>query len=112
LQQREEVQELLYEEESVKRDDEPWSNCSYAGQEEREMIEPSLQDALLQAVAQLPPPLQQTVVNYARTLAEGRPRGTPAHELLKLAGTLDPEDAREMMEAIEEGCERIDLDGW
>jgi hypothetical protein len=29
-----------------------------------------------------------------------------------VAGTLDPESAREMMAAIEEGCERVDRDEW
>jgi anti-anti-sigma regulatory factor len=31
---------------------------------------------------------------------------------MQLAGSLDDQSAREMMEAIEEGCERVDLDEW
>lgn len=76
------------------------------------MIEHSIQDALLNEVAQLPPALQERVVEYARTLVQGRPRGTPGTELLRFAGILDPEDARAMMEAIEEGCEQVDPDEW
>ena len=36
--------------------------------------------------------------------------GVPGSSLLRFAGTMDPEVAREMAEAIEEGCERIESD--
>jgi hypothetical protein len=32
--------------------------------------------------------------------------------LLKFAGILSPEEAKAMMDAIEEGCERIDANEW
>jgi hypothetical protein len=51
-------------------------------------------------------------VDFAHSLAEGRPRGTPGRELLKFAGILSPEEAKEMTDAIEEGCERIDPNEW
>ena len=63
---------------------------------------------LLKEVEQLPLPLQQKVVDYAHALVQPRRRGTPGKDLLKFAGILSPEDAKEMMDAIEEGCERID----
>jgi hypothetical protein len=37
---------------------------------------------------------------------------SPGRDLRRFAGVLDPEAAREMIEAIEEGCERVDLDEW
>jgi hypothetical protein len=40
------------------------------------------------------------------------PRGATREQLQSLAGTLDPESAREMREAIEEGCERVNPDAW
>jgi hypothetical protein len=40
------------------------------------------------------------------------PRGASADDLLRVAGTLDDKSAREMMQAIEEGCERVDFDEW
>jgi len=76
------------------------------------MIDTAIRTQLLNEVAQLPPALQQRVVEYARSLAQARLRGTPGAELLRFAGTLDPEDARIMMEAIEEGCEQVDPDEW
>lgn len=60
----------------------------------------------------LPPQAQERVINYARTLSKPRPRGTPGHELLKFVGCIPPEDLEEIAAAIEEGCERIDYDGW
>ena len=40
------------------------------------------------------------------------PPGVPGAALLPFAGTLSADEARAMLEAIEEGCERIDHDGW
>ena len=37
-------------------------------------------------------------------------KGTPGRDLLPFAGTMDDESARQMTEAIDEGCERVDLD--
>jgi hypothetical protein len=69
-----------------------------------------LQNELLAQFQQLDPNGQKLVVDFAKSLgANGsRPRGTPGHELLKFAGTISHEDAEQMMQAIEEECERID----
>jgi hypothetical protein len=48
----------------------------------------------------------------AGTHAAPLPRGASIDDLLSVAGTLDDQAAREMMQAIEEGCERVDLDEW
>lgn len=42
--------------------------------------------------------------------ASSLPQGASIEDLLKVAGTLDDESAREMIEAIEEGCERVDVE--
>ena len=76
------------------------------------MIDTATKNALLKEVGQLPPPLQRKVVDFAHSLAKSRPRGTPAKQLLKFAGILSPEEAKAMMDAIEEGCERIDPNEW
>lgn len=31
---------------------------------------------------------------------------------MKLAGSIDAEDAKRMMDAIEDGCEKIDVNEW
>ena len=53
------------------------------------------------------------VLDFMRALRESRPQRISGRELLeRLPGTWDPEDAREMMEAIEAGCKQVDPDGW
>ncbi|HYQ85108.1 MAG TPA: hypothetical protein VEP28_14030 [Rubrobacter sp.] len=37
-------------------------------------------------------------------------RGTSGRDLLRFVGTLDDESAREMREAIEEGCGQVETD--
>jgi len=76
------------------------------------MINAAIQSELLKEVEQLPPPLQQKVVDFAHSLAQPRPRGTPGKRLLEFAGILSPEEATAMMNAIEEDCERIDPNEW
>ena len=41
-----------------------------------------------------------------------RPRSAAGRDLQHLAGTISPEDAREMREAIEQGCEQVDEREW
>jgi hypothetical protein len=48
----------------------------------------------------------------AGALAAPLPKGASVDDLLSVAGTLDDQATREMMQAIEEGCERVDLDEW
>ena len=76
------------------------------------MLDTLLQEELAKEMDQLPPPLQRKVINYAHSLTQPRPHGTPGRQLLKYAGFLSPEDAKEMMDAIEEGCEGIDPNEW
>ena len=42
-----------------------------------------------------------------------RPEGISGEEFIKrVSGLFSPEDADEMIKAIEEGCENIDEEGW
>jgi hypothetical protein len=59
----------------------------------------------------LTPDQQAEVMSFLRAL-RGTPVGTPGHQLLDLAGTISPEDLKLMEEAIEQGCEQVDLNGW
>jgi hypothetical protein len=76
------------------------------------MIDATIQSELLKEVGQLAPTLQRKVVDFARSLAQSRPRGTPGKQLLRFAGTMTHEEAQEFLKAIEEDCERIDPDEW
>lgn len=77
------------------------------------MTEANIQEELMKELGQLPLDRQRQVLDFARTLARERPPASgPVRHFLDLAGTLDPEDADEMLRAVEEDCERIDPDGW
>jgi hypothetical protein len=39
-------------------------------------------------------------------------RGVQGKSLLRFAGAIDRDDLRQMEEAIREGCERVDPNGW
>jgi hypothetical protein len=74
---------------------------------------PQQLEELTRQVQTLPPREQLEVVDFVAFLkSKEKPRGTPGHTLMHLAGTLPDEDAREMMDAIDEGCGQIDKEGW
>jgi len=75
-------------------------------------VQKELKERLLEDFESLPTEMQRRVGEFAHALVLTKPQGTPARELLAFAGTMDPESAREIREAIEEGCERVDLDEW
>jgi hypothetical protein len=77
------------------------------------MVDKMVYDELVKKLDQMPVPLQRRVLEFAASLESRKlPRGTPGRDLVKFAGTISPEDGEEMLKAIEEGCERVDLDGW
>jgi hypothetical protein len=76
------------------------------------MVDADIQQAILSELNQLPVPKQRQVLEYVVSLRTSRPKGASGKDLLQFAGTLGDEDAREMMEAIEAGCEQIDEDEW
>lgn len=58
----------------------------------------------------LPMNLQKKVLDYITLLAGPEiPPGVPGKELIKFAGTLSDKDAEELIQIIEEGCERVNL---
>lgn len=70
------------------------------------MISPTIKTQILKDLERLSPEQQKRAAELVRGLVSPRPKGTPGRDLLRFAGTLDHRSAREMMEAIEEGCER------
>ncbi len=76
------------------------------------MVVPAIKQQILEDLDQLSPARQRRVAELIRGLVSAPPRGTAGRDLLRFAGTLDDQSAREMTQAIEEGCERVDIDGW
>jgi hypothetical protein len=76
------------------------------------VIEPTVKERILRDLDQLSPELQHKAVRLVHQLVAPLPKGASIEDLMSLAGTLDDTSAREMIEAIEEGCERIDPRDW
>jgi hypothetical protein len=76
------------------------------------MINPLIEKEILTQLDKLSLEQQLQVLNVAKSLAGTMPVGVPGKELLHLAGTISTEDATLMREAIEEGCEQVNLNEW
>lgn len=76
------------------------------------MVSQSIEVQLRDELSKLSLHKQQRVPEFARRLSSGLPPGTPGKDLLRFAGTISAQDAKQMRHAIEEGCERIDPNGW
>ena len=55
---------------------------------------------------------QKKLHDYARAMLVSRPVGTKGAELLKFSGIYDKKTLKEMKEAIQEGCEKVDRGEW
>jgi hypothetical protein len=75
-------------------------------------MDASITKEIVEWMHELPAAQQQLVLEIVRSLASQRPQGVPAKDLLPFAGVISAEDAREMADAIEEGCERVDANAW
>jgi hypothetical protein len=60
----------------------------------------------------LPDNLQKQVLEFVQTLEASVPRGVAGQELLRFAGLISPEDLQLMQQAIEDGCEQVDVNEW
>jgi hypothetical protein len=76
------------------------------------VIARSLEREILDQIGQLDETEQRRVLEFARLLSRGVVKGVPGTSLLKWIGAIPSKDLDEMSKAIEEGCERVDHDGW
>ena len=76
------------------------------------MAQPSIKQQILDDLDRMPPELQRRAQELVHGLAASasRPEGTPGKELLRFAGMLDEDAAREMERTIEEGYEGVGYD--
>ena len=74
------------------------------------MSDKTIDTQLLSYFHSLAKPQQLDVLNYLKGLLKKDHLSNQS--LLKLAGSISPEDLRMMDQAIKEGCEQIDEDEW
>ncbi len=69
-------------------------------------------DKLIEQLKVMPQDLQWRVLEFARALASARIQGVPGRQLLHFAGSIPPDDVNVMRQAIEQGCEQVELNEW
>jgi hypothetical protein len=72
----------------------------------------TLVDQVVEELKSLPYELQWRVFEFTRALVASVPHGVPGQHLLRFAGAIPLGDVQLMGQAIEEGCERVDTNGW
>lgn len=82
------------------------------GLKELTMVLAAVKEQILSDLDRLSADEQKRAAELVHSLVSSTPKGTPGRDLLRFAGTIDDESARQMIEAIEEECERVDLDEW
>ncbi|MGB3237145.1 MAG: hypothetical protein WBB29_02545 [Geitlerinemataceae cyanobacterium] len=77
-------------------------------------MQSSTRDRILERLDRLPETMLGEILQFIDSLINylPRPLGIPGIVLKDLAGSLPPEDAMEMRQAIENDCARIDFDEW
>ncbi len=60
----------------------------------------------------LSPETQRRVLEFVNALALAQKKGTPGKRLLRFAGAISAEDARSMLQTVNECCEQVDADEW
>jgi hypothetical protein len=74
---------------------------------------PQITEELIKQLDHLPLELQKKVLEFAKALSvTTMPKGIAGRQLLKFAGIMDQDSAKEMNEAIKAGCERVDINEW
>jgi len=72
----------------------------------------SIVEKVVEQLEALPQELQWRVLEFTRALAVSTPYGVSGVQLLRFAGTISQEDVNVMREAIEQGCEQVDVNDW
>jgi len=76
------------------------------------MTSSDIKRELIKQVTKLPPHLQTHLLDYAKQLSVSKPQGISGRDLLSFSGTFSTEEATLLSQAIEEGCERVNVDEW
>lgn len=74
------------------------------------MVDPAIKDQILEDLEALTPEQQREAARRVHSL-RGVPAEPSGRKLLKYAGIWDEQTAKEVADAIEEGCEQVDPDG-
>jgi hypothetical protein len=77
--------------------------------EEVSRMTEALREAILTELERLPEPNLRALLNVLRDMREDDP---PIRRWSPAFGSISDEDAEAMLQAVEEGCERVDPNDW
>jgi len=69
----------------------------------------SIIDEVIEQLGTMPQHLQFQVLEFAKKIVKTEVQGTPGKQLLRFAGSIPADDLQLMGEAIEQGCEQVDV---
>ena len=72
----------------------------------------ALSQQILAGLDNLSDAQRQRVLDFVRSIGNGAPQGERGADLIRRLPDIPATDLEEMARAIEEGCEKVDLDGW
>ena len=73
------------------------------------MTTQSVKENLITQIDKLPHDLQVRVLDIIKALT---PKGVEGKSLLRFEGSISKDDLQLMSKAIEEGCEKVDINEW
>ena len=76
------------------------------------MLNVTVKKEIINQMGQLDYEHQKRVLDFARALAVTSLKGVPGKQLLSFAGTIPADDLKAMEQAIENNCEKVDLNEW
>jgi len=76
------------------------------------LINIQIRENIISSLDKLPLDLQKKVQDFVNALVITLPKGVPGESMLSFVGELNKSDASEMIQIIEEGCEKVDINEW
>lgn len=73
------------------------------------MTNTAIKENIIAQLDKLPYILQLRVLDFAKAII---PKGVDGKSLLRFEGAISPDDLKLMSKAIEEGCEKVDINEW
>ncbi len=72
----------------------------------------AMKNELMHHLNRLPAAMQCQVLQFARSLEMAARAGVPGSTLASFAGSIPLDDLKVIAQAVEDGCERVDLHEW
>ena len=76
------------------------------------MMKSSLKKEIIEKLESLPAEKQEKVLEFVGALTQDKTIGIPGQKLLHFSGMIEKNDLDSMKRAIEEGCEKVDINEW